>query len=215
MAHNAAHGLSFGPDGSTLATAGWDSVIRFWETAGGQRVREVKVADHAKDRELAMYAVCYAPEGGVIATSHLDGTVRIWQTDTMRIRKEFAVTGRFSYGALTFSPDGLWLATGDGRGSVDVWDPMTGQPTWHAGQHQSQVYTVSFGRDTRSLVSGGEDGVCYLWDLRPRDHRSVDDLEGLWADLAGEDGSAAFGRWGRCWKSPIGPWRCWVKSCER
>ena len=32
LAHPQIYGLSFSPDGRTLATAGWDSIIRFWET---------------------------------------------------------------------------------------------------------------------------------------------------------------------------------------
>ena len=30
------YGLSFSPDGQTLVTAGWDSIIRFWETDTGK-----------------------------------------------------------------------------------------------------------------------------------------------------------------------------------
>ena len=63
---------------------------------------------------------------------------------------------------------------------------------WNGGRHQSYVYTVGFGRDARSLVTGGEDGVCYLWDLRPPDIRPDNDVYRLWHDLAGEDGSAAY-----------------------
>ena len=35
LAHNQVYGLSFSPDGKTLVTAGWDSIIRFWETDTG------------------------------------------------------------------------------------------------------------------------------------------------------------------------------------
>ena len=31
LAHNQVYGLSFSPDGQTVATAGWDSIIRFWD----------------------------------------------------------------------------------------------------------------------------------------------------------------------------------------
>ena len=93
---------------------------------------------------------------------------------------------------MAFSPDGLWLATGAMDGSVNVWDPLGGKIVWNVGRHQSYVYTLGFGRDIRSLVSGGSDGLCYLWDLRPPGAGADDDLARLWHDLVGEDSSAAY-----------------------
>jgi RNA polymerase sigma factor (sigma-70 family) len=192
LSHNQVYGLSFNPDGATLVTAGWDSTIRFWETDTGNIRRQVKVADDAKGGDLRMYTVCYAQEGELIATAHLDGMVRVWQADEMLLRAQFHVNGRFLFGSMSFSPDGLWLATGAGNGSVELWDPLTANRVWNGGGHQGHVYTVGFGRDARTLVSGGEDGACYLWDLRPTDNRPDNDIARLWDDLAGEDSSAAF-----------------------
>jgi RNA polymerase sigma factor (sigma-70 family) len=192
LSHNEVYGLSFSPDGKSLLTAGWDSIIRFWQTDTGEIEREFKVADHTKGGDLRMYRVCYAPEGGLIATAHLDGMVRIWQADQMSLRKLFQVGGRFGYGAMSFSPDGLWLATGASDGSVELWDPLTAKQVWNSGRHQSDVYTVSFGRDARSLVSGGEDGACYVWDLRPSANPPDINLDQLWHDLGAEDNPAAY-----------------------
>lgn len=193
LQHEEVYGLSFSPDGETLATAGWDKVLRFWETDTAELHREINLADDVGNaRDLRMYTVCYAPAGGLIATAHLDGTVRIWDATAATLRNTFQVDGRFVYGAISFSPDGSWLATGSMDGRVVVWDPLTAERMWDVGQHQSYVYTVSFGRDNRALLSGGDDGVCYLWDLQPGQYRSRTDLRGVWEDLARGNGPAAF-----------------------
>jgi WD40 repeat protein len=190
--HPQIYGLSFSPGGRTMVTAGWDSIIRFWETDTGQLIREVTVAEHEKDGDLRMCAVCYAPDGEMIATAHLDGVVRVWNADPTRLRNRFQVRGRFVFGSIAFSPDGLWLATGSMDGGVTIWDPRSAKSVWDLGRHQSYVYTLGFGRDLRSLVSGGSDGLCYLWDLRPPETRPDHDVARLWRDLTSEDGQAAY-----------------------
>ena len=193
LEHKSIYGLSFSPNSETLATAGWDSTIRFWETDTGEIRGELDLKDGQPNvGDLRMYVVRYAPEGDLIATAHLDGTVRVWQADNMALRKAFKIDGRFIYGAIRFSPDGLWLATGSMGGQVALWDPISGQKVWDVGRHQGYVGTVGFGRDSQTMLSGGADGVCYLWDLRPSAKPIEKDLASIWDDLAGVDGPAAY-----------------------
>jgi len=199
LPHQHVYGLSFSPDGKTLATAGWDRIIRFWETETGKIRKEINVAENAAEGspDVRMYAVCYAPTGGLIATAHLDGTVRLWHADSMKLRQGFEVGGRFLFGAISFSPDGLWLATGAMDGTVSLWDPLTADRVADVGAHEHHVYTVGFGRDSRTLLTGGGDGLCYLWDLRPRGKPSEKDPARLWSDLVGTDSAAAYrAMWG-------------------
>jgi len=191
--HREVYGLSFSPDGKTLATAGWDSVVRFWDTGNWRATQEFEIpSPRGREGDTRMYTVSYAPEGGLLATAHLDGVVRVWQSDDMLLRTQFKVEWRFSYGSVGFSPDGLWLATGAAGGQVELWDPRTGAKVWDRGRHQHYVYTVGFGRDSRTLVSGSDDGVAYVWDLRPAENAAPEDLNRLWSDLNGDDSAAAY-----------------------
>lgn len=219
LKHGQVYGLSFSADGKTLATAGWDSIVRFWKTESGELTREFRVSTEKDDNgpkfavvrkegqkldlnqrngDLRMYTVCYAPEGDLIATAHMDGEVWVWQSNNMQPLMRIPVGGSFVYGAMSFSPDGLWLATGTSGGKVRLWDPLTGQQVWDRGAHEHYVYTVAFGRDNRTIVSGADDGVCYLWDLQPAEmHPHRGDLTKLWDDLAGENSATAYqAMWG-------------------
>jgi len=193
LSHGSIYGLSFSPDGRTLTTAGWDSKIRFWDTTTWKVRRELKVEGNSTIGDERMYAVCYAPHGGLFATAHLiAGDVRIWKADDMALVKKFRVPGGFIYGSIAFSPDGLWLAAGSQAGDVTLWDPLSGQMVWQIGRHEGHVYTVSFGQDSRTLLSGGDDNVCCLWNLWPSQSVVEKDPALLWADLIGEDGRAAY-----------------------
>jgi WD40 repeat protein/beta-lactamase regulating signal transducer with metallopeptidase domain len=163
--HGQVYGLSFSPDGQALATAGWDSVIRFWDVPRGELQREYRVVDE-REVDLRMYAVEYAPENGILATAHMDGRIRLWDAATTKLRAKSEVLGSFAYGALDFSPDGQFLATGTIGGAVSLWSSRTGEKIADVGRHDGYVYTVDFGRDSGTLLSGGRDGACYVWDLQ-------------------------------------------------
>jgi hypothetical protein len=68
-----------------------------------------------------------------------------------------------------------------------------GKSVWTNDAHQDAVYTLSFGGDSQSFISGCEDGVCSLWDL----HRTFvptpndADLESHWDTLSLGHGTAA------------------------
>ena len=198
LKHSEVYGLSFSPDGQTLATAGWDQKVRFWDASTGKLRMESAVRDDAaqdanfNQSDTRMYTVCYSPSGDVLATAQLDGKVRIWNAANMSPLREFKLKGRFIYGTLAFSPDGAWLATGAQNGDVSLWDPSTGAQVWDVGRHQGNVQAISFGRDSRTLLTGGDDGVDYLWNLRPRTTTEFKNTAEAWDALSGEESSVAY-----------------------
>ena len=86
-----------------------------------------------------------------------------------------------------------WLP--DGRdpklsGEVTLWDPRTGDKVWDIGRHHGDVYTVGFGRDSKTLISGGEEGCCYVWDLVSTKAKS--NLDADWKNLRSADSKTVF-----------------------
>ena len=136
--------------------------------------------------DVRMYTVCYSPAGDLLATAQLDGTVKIWKLPELSLHGSLKLKGRFIYGAISFSPDGLWLATGSLSGEVTLWDVYACEKVFDVGRHEHYVYTLGFGRDVRTLVMGGDDGLGYLWDLRRSDNRDEREKPALWDDLASD-----------------------------
>lgn len=184
LKHQEIYGLDFSSDGQSLITVGWDSHLREWDATSGEPENDIDVnLLMQKQSDQRMYAVSCAAGGDLIATAHMDATIKIWNRDDMSLRTTIDVRESFSYGALRFSRDGLWLVSGGNSGNVSLWEPWSGELAMQVGAHQSHVYHVDFGRDLRTLYSGGDDGMCYQWDLlRPSaDPRA--DMKKFWEIL--------------------------------
>lgn len=194
LEHGSVYGLAFSADGVTLLTAGWDSKLRSWATSNGELLETFDVPAEQRDHAPRMYTVCTEPSGDMLATAHLSETVLLWDAKSMAVRGRLAMRGRFTFGSLRFSPDGLWLAAGSSGGRVEVVDPWTGEKVHEVTGHDDGVYMVGFGKDNRSLYSGGA-GVCYRWNLRPAEPQLDDDLDRMWSELAGVDSVTAYRAW--------------------
>ncbi|MFF4402443.1 WD40 repeat domain-containing protein [Streptomyces sp. NPDC001480] len=71
--------------------------------------------------------------------------------------------------AVTFSPDGLLLATGHGAKTAQLWDTVEQRRAGPAlFGHTDRVTSVAFSPDGRLLATGSEDGTARLWDVESR-----------------------------------------------
>jgi len=68
--------VAFAPDGTTLASAGVDRLVRIWDIETGRLLRSLR--GHTHD----IRAVVYTPDGLALATGSEDRTIRLWNPKT-------------------------------------------------------------------------------------------------------------------------------------
>jgi hypothetical protein len=112
--------------------------------------------------------------------------------------------------SLAWSPNGRWIASGAGDGTVQVWDAATGELTCTYLGHTAPVHAVAWSPDSAQLASGGEDHIAHVWDafagtcrLTYRGH--TDDIDTLaWSPDGRRIASGSADRTVQIWDAAAG-----------
>ncbi len=191
LPHNQVYGSSFSPNGNEIYSVGWDKMLRVWDGMSGKLLSEKLLPTEVKDAR--MYTVCADPRGKALATCRIDPSIGIYDVVTHELILEWKTGSGFVFGSLRYSPDGLWLASGHSSGEIKIWDAATGEELHKLGAHDNHVYTIDFGKDNRTICSGGSN-IGYVWSLRPTSLNCIDNEDAL-KKLCGGKGVDAYHAW--------------------
>ena len=179
--------IAFSPDGTTLATADKNYTVRLWDVQTGQpkntligetnyhKAIEVSEDGVPKVRSYAskrVQSIAFSPDGNTLAVSSY-GEIRLWDTSTGTHKATLTGKGRFS--RLVFSPDGRTLAVSGydySRGepniylwNIDTTDTRKSEIRHIITGHNSEVNSIAFSPDARTLASGYEN-LIRLWNTK-------------------------------------------------
>jgi hypothetical protein len=131
-------------------------VASWFEVSGGSAT---VMAGAAAAPPVTTEAPPTAPPSARIATS-----TRV--AATPRYTTAYA-TGRHARGVLAcaFSPDGVWLASGAGDGSLFLWNGAQGTEASRVLGHDGPVWSLAFAPDGDRLISAGGDGRVCSWSV--------------------------------------------------
>jgi RNA polymerase sigma factor (sigma-70 family) len=163
--------LALTADGKTLAAAGDDGVVRFWDLASRKELRQARAG-------ALLAALAFTPDAQTLAGRPLgDGpAVRLWDVATAKEKLPALgeQTGRMMGSqVVTFAPDGKSVALSRGNALL-VLDVATAKPRPDCPGHEGGIKSLSFAADGRTLVSGGDHGPVRQWHaVTGRQLRSV------------------------------------------
>ena len=105
-------GVSFSPDGQTIASASLDKTIKTWNLNG-------TIIRTFEGHTNWVGSVCFSPDGQIIASSSYDKTIRLWKLDGTHIQTFQGHTDKIR--RVCFSPNGKMLLSASLDKTARLW----------------------------------------------------------------------------------------------
>lgn len=145
---------SFSSTGATVATAGWDHVVRVWDVRSGKLGKEIR--SHSD----WVNSCRYASSAPTLVTGGWDRAAFVYSRD--RLDSPIALLGHGDFITdSVLSADGSLAATSCSDGTVKVWSATSGSQLAAFDNHSDRVNKVVF--HLNFLASAGTSGV-HIWN---------------------------------------------------
>lgn len=151
-------GVTYSPDGSTIASCGGDGWVRLWDAETG--MANMGLRGHAGPA----WGVAFRPDGKRLASCSDDHTIRIWD---VALGRTFLVLHGHQRGIanVVYSPDGSRLASASDDQTVRIWDADQRRDDRYLLGHTKQITALAIHPDSKRLASADEDRNLKIWDL--------------------------------------------------
>jgi RNA polymerase sigma factor (sigma-70 family) len=159
--------LAYSADGTLLAAANADGVIRLWQPDTRKILRRFE-----GQRLWDPVRVALSPDGKRLASADGDRTIRLWEVSSGRKLQQWPWASNWPVSGLVFSPDGTTLAASvsahpNQRGvtGLRAWEVSTGKELPLIRQEPVGITALAFSADGRMLATSCMDDTIRLWEL--------------------------------------------------
>jgi WD40 repeat protein/energy-coupling factor transporter ATP-binding protein EcfA2 len=181
--------VAFNSDNSLLASSSSDGTLRIWNLNNGQY--QSRIIEQSKSRYTT---VAFHPNKNELVIGRDDGKLSI--INLMNNSSSTLIDAGRAIMAVTFSPDGKALISGDSKGTLLLWDfdSLTSKPIELIG-HTSSINDIKFSNDNESIATASSDGTVRIWNGKKPDELPII-LDGhdswVYSVIFSDDGSRVF-----------------------
>jgi RNA polymerase sigma factor (sigma-70 family) len=222
-----AKGLTFAPDGKTLAWASFGDGIFLWDCTADKEPRQIATEPAGRPKLTDLESLTFAPGGKTVAARRSDNTVQLWDVASGKLVRQIGkppdpldsgvrVVVKIAGGPasaspveLAFAPDGMTLATSLGGSAVRRFNTDTGaEIAAPAAGHAGEVTDLCLAADGKTLTTYARHDAAHVWDLATgrelRQIRLPADATHVARDAAGRHVAATSGGAVTLWDAATG-----------
>jgi eukaryotic-like serine/threonine-protein kinase len=151
------YAVAWSPDSTRIASVSVDNTLQIWHAAHGERVLLLPA-----EVEALPVGLQWSPTGRYIAFGAVNKPpIRVWDAITGRLQCTYdGLADEDWLGfALAWSPDGSRIASGGDRGTIQIWNALTGERiSSHSPNGVSMdIHSLAWSPDGKCLASGASD----------------------------------------------------------
>ncbi|MFN6946476.1 MAG: hypothetical protein ACK4ND_16130 [Cytophagaceae bacterium] len=149
--------LEFLPDNKRFISSGSDKRILEWDLTKSTEISQ---------SDLKVNTMCLHPEGGAISVGKSQGVILLINRSDNSSRVLYSDPDKVDIISLAYSRDGRFLAAGNERGTIRIFDALSGNLLYVLSGHTARVNNLKFSPDGKQLASGSFDRTVRIWNVK-------------------------------------------------
>lgn len=106
--------VTFSPDGTLLASAGFDNAVKLWNAQDGKFICTLR------GHVAAVYQCCFSPDSRLLVSASKDCTLKAWDVRTGKLKEDLPGHKDEVY-AVDWAPDGGFVGSGGKDKQIRIW----------------------------------------------------------------------------------------------
>ena len=154
--------FAYSPDGTRLATIGFDGTVIVWEAVTGKELYRMAGTSEPNDF-VSTKRITYSLDGKLLIACDRN-QVKIYDAVSGGIIK--SLEGHNAYiTSIAISTDGKFIASGALDGSVILWNINDEFSSLPLMGHTDAIENLTFSPDGKWLITDGDDAAVRIWEV--------------------------------------------------